>query len=98
VLINPIMPYTSTETVTIPASAWGTDGKATVSVSGMKSGMTQGDFEVKGATAAQIPVEAAAGLGNTDIIPGDGTITITATGMIPTTELKAIVIIYERKD
>jgi hypothetical protein len=51
-------------------------------------------FEVGGTTVAQKPVEAAAGLGDTDIIAGDGTITITATGMVPTVDLEIYVTIY----
>jgi hypothetical protein len=88
---------TDVQTVSIPASAWDTDGTATVAVPGMRANMSQGDFRVGREHASQIPVEAAAGLGDTDIIPGDGTITLTATGVIPTTALSLIVTIYGRE-
>jgi hypothetical protein len=97
VLINPAVLRTDVRTVTVPASAWDTDGKATVAVPGMRANMSQGDFRVGREHASQIPVEAAAGLGDTDIIPGDGTITLTATGVIPTTALSLIVTIYGRE-
>jgi hypothetical protein len=82
------------QVVTIPASLWTTvDGAttATVAVPGITADT---DFEIEGATAAQYPVEVAAGLGDTDIIAGNGTIAITAVGVVPTVEIKAIVTIY----
>jgi hypothetical protein len=84
------------QTVTIPASAWtaANPSTATVAVEGMTADMTQERFDVRGLSAAQAPVEASAGLGNTDIVPGNGTIKLTATGVIPTSELSLIVTIY----
>jgi hypothetical protein len=88
---------TSVQTVTVPAAAWGADGKATVAVPGMRQNMLQQDFFVTGESKTQAPIRAAAGLGNTDIIPGDGTMTLTAIGVIPTVDLKVIVVIYGRE-
>jgi hypothetical protein len=57
--------------------------------------MGPGAFEVGMAgTASQYAAAASAGLGNTDIIAGDGTITMTAIGAVPAIDLDIYVIIY----
>jgi hypothetical protein len=89
--------HVSVQTVTVPASAWGADGKATVAVPGMRQNMLQQDFFVTGESKTQAPIRAAAGLGNTDIIPGDGTMTLTAIGVIPTVDLSVVVMIFGRE-
>jgi hypothetical protein len=84
------------QTVTVPTSAWtsASPSTATVACEGMTADMTQDKFDVRGLSAAQAPVEASAGLGNTDIVPGNGTIKLTCIGVVPTVELKIVVTIY----
>jgi hypothetical protein len=84
------------QTVTIPTSAWtsANPSTATVACAGMTADMTQDKFDVDSLLSAQKPVIAAAGLGNTDAVPGNGTIKLTCVGVVPTVELKIVVTIY----
>jgi hypothetical protein len=80
--------------LTLPASLW-EGNTATLAVPGVTADMPEASFVVEGAGGvAQKAVEASAGLGDTDIIVGDGTITITATRAIPTVDLLIAVTIY----
>jgi hypothetical protein len=80
-------------TLTLPAASW-TGNTITIAVPGITEGMPPASFEVEGVRVAQRPIRAAAGLGDTEIITGNGTITITATGIIPTVDLDIAVTIY----
>jgi hypothetical protein len=92
-LINPPSGPTR-QILTVPVSAW-TGNTATIAVPGVTADMPEASYSVRGAGgAAQKWAEAAAGLGDTDIITGDGTITITAVGVIPTVPLVIAVTIY----
>jgi hypothetical protein len=82
------------QVVTVPASAWTAAGKATIAVAGMTSTMSQAAFNVQLANTAGCAPAASAGLGDTDIIPGAGTITLTATGVIPTVAIDLVVTLY----
>jgi cysteine sulfinate desulfinase/cysteine desulfurase-like protein len=86
----------SRQIVTVPSSAWtqASPSTATVAVPGITGTMTALDFDVEGASADQAHIEASAGLGNTDVTPGNGTITLTAIGVVPTVDLSLIVTIY----
>jgi hypothetical protein len=80
--------------LTLPADAW--DGNtAIIEVPGITADMPPASYEVGLAgTVAQYTAAAAAGLGNTDLIAGDGTITITAIGIIPAIDIDIVVTIY----
>jgi hypothetical protein len=60
----------------------------------MTADMPQERFDADCLLSAHKPVIASAGLGNTDIVPGNGTIKLTCIGVVPTTEIKIVVTIY----
>jgi predicted ATPase len=82
------------QTIIVPAAAWTATNPstATVYVPGIRADM--GDFSVGLSSKAQYSIAASAGLGNTDIIHGDGTITLTAIGVTPTEDISVNVVIY----
>jgi hypothetical protein len=84
------------KTVTIPASAWtaASPSTATVACEGIYVDMPQELFDVDCLLSAQKPIIASAGLGNTDIVPGNGMIKLTCVGVVPTVDLKIVVTIY----
>jgi hypothetical protein len=95
-LVNPLSDSGSftRQVLTLPAASW-TGNTITISVPGISADMPPASFEVGLAgSVAEYNAAASAGLGNTDIIAGNGTITITAIGVIPTIDIGIAVTIY----